>query len=282
MKDEKNKFKLSKNEDNPKDKSKFNLSKGEDVSKDKSNFNLSKSSEKGGDVNPEKKTTPALKKQDAKKTADPTTKPPDSKTNISVTSGGKKKSKAWIFILLAVIVAGIVVALVMMNRNIETTQTVDKSKTPTTEEPKTTPASTADTSGTKTAAGNDGQNTGTAPAGASQKYVKGTTYDVYHFASASPAITGADAKLDELYSYLKDNPKATVKITAYTDNVGAVEYNLALSEQRAAAVFNYLVAKGIDAGRMKYSGKGVENPVADNSTKEGRQKNRRAEFEITN
>jgi outer membrane protein OmpA-like peptidoglycan-associated protein len=242
------------------DKNKFNLSKNEDEPKDKSKFNLSKNNEPSGNLVSEKKSSPDLKKTD-----------------------DKKKSKAWIFILLAVAVI-VVVILVIMNNNKTSTKTADNN---------TASTETKDTAGAKTTADNTdqttpvvkddaGTNNKTAANSSLQKYVKGTSYEVYHFASGSPQISGTDPNLDEMFTYLKENPKASVQITGYTDNVGSEELNLNLSKQRASAVFNYLVAKGIDAGRMKYSGKGLVNPVADNSTEEGRLKNRRAEFEITN
>ena len=68
-----------------------------------------------------------------------------------------------------------------------------------------------------------------------------------------------------------------VKITGYTDNTGDADHNKKLSLQRAEAVRDYLVSLGGDASKMEVSGAGDANPVADNSTKEGRAKNRRVE-----
>ncbi|AZQ61862.1 hypothetical protein EI427_06300 [Flammeovirga pectinis] len=72
-----------------------------------------------------------------------------------------------------------------------------------------------------------------------------------------------------------------VEITGYTDNQGSANYNKWLSEKRAASVKNYLVKNGIDANRLTISGKGEENPIATNDSVEGKQKNRRVEFQIT-
>ena len=76
------------------------------------------------------------------------------------------------------------------------------------------------------------------------------------------------------------NMNIQIEIIGYSDNVGDPKYNLKLSKQRAEAVYNEFLSIGIEENRMNYSGKGAENPVADNNTEEGRQKNRRVEIVI--
>jgi outer membrane protein OmpA-like peptidoglycan-associated protein len=71
-----------------------------------------------------------------------------------------------------------------------------------------------------------------------------------------------------------------VKITGHTDNVGKADYNMKLSLRRAEAVRDYLVSLGADAGKLQVGGEGLTKPVADNSTAEGRAKNRRVEVEV--
>jgi outer membrane protein OmpA-like peptidoglycan-associated protein len=71
-----------------------------------------------------------------------------------------------------------------------------------------------------------------------------------------------------------------VKIIGYTDNVGTAAYNMKLSLRRAEAVRDYLVSLGVDPGKLEVSGEGMSNPVADNSTAEGRAQNRRVEVEV--
>ncbi len=71
-----------------------------------------------------------------------------------------------------------------------------------------------------------------------------------------------------------------VIIEGHTDNVGSAAANKKLSEQRASAVLQYLVERGVDKKRLKSVGYGLEKPVADNSTKEGQAKNRRVELVI--
>jgi len=73
---------------------------------------------------------------------------------------------------------------------------------------------------------------------------------------------------------------ANVTVEGHTDNVGTAAANKKLSEQRASAVLQYLVDRGVDKKRLKSIGYGLEKPVADNSTKEGQAKNRRVELVI--
>ncbi len=78
---------------------------------------------------------------------------------------------------------------------------------------------------------------------------------------------------------LKDHPELRLLIEGHTDNVGSEASNLALSEKRAAAVKQSLVANfGIDASRLESKGFGASKPAAPNDTPEGRQTNRRVEI----
>jgi len=71
-----------------------------------------------------------------------------------------------------------------------------------------------------------------------------------------------------------------VVVTGYTDNVGAPEHNATLSMQRAEAVRDHLVSLGADATKFDVNGAGDATPIADNSTEEGRAKNRRVEVAV--
>jgi OmpA-OmpF porin, OOP family len=86
--------------------------------------------------------------------------------------------------------------------------------------------------------------------------------------------------LDEAVSTLKAKPDIKVVIAGYTDSIGTAEYNMVLSKNRAKAVYNYFVAKGIAASRLQTVGHGLNDPVASNSTADGRAMNRRVELQI--
>ncbi len=87
------------------------------------------------------------------------------------------------------------------------------------------------------------------------------------------------AELDKIVDFLRLNPTLKVEIAGHTDNTGSESYNLTLSENRAKAIADFLV-KSISDDRITYVGYGQEYPVADNSTEQGRSKNRRSELKI--
>lgn len=91
---------------------------------------------------------------------------------------------------------------------------------------------------------------------------------------------GAAAELDRVVKAIASSPRTRVTIEGHTDDVGADEYNLALSERRAQAVAAYLAGKGIDRIRINAKGFGKGWPVAPNDGEEGRRRNRRVEIVI--
>jgi outer membrane protein OmpA-like peptidoglycan-associated protein len=91
----------------------------------------------------------------------------------------------------------------------------------------------------------------------------------------------SNAELDRLVKLMKDVPNLKIEISGHTDNTGSASLNQTLSQDRAQAVVNYLIGKGVSSSRMKAMGYGSSRPVASNGTEDGRQQNRRTEFEIT-
>ena len=87
-----------------------------------------------------------------------------------------------------------------------------------------------------------------------------------------------DAVGDKIQS--KGATVVDVDVIGHTDSIGTEEYNQALSLRRATSVKDYILTKGVDASIIDVSGKGESEPVADNSTKEGRAQNRRVEVRI--
>lgn len=113
--------------------------------------------------------------------------------------------------------------------------------------------------------------------------LKDILYD-FNSAELNPHSEGT---LDGLYKILMDNPTMEIELSAHTDNKGTAVYNLDLSERRAKSCVNYLIGKGIDKSRMTAKGYGFTRPVEPNQFPngkdnfEGRQLNRRTEFQIT-
>lgn len=107
--------------------------------------------------------------------------------------------------------------------------------------------------------------------------------DSLTFASSS-AVLPTSGKgietLDQLVEYLQKNKGIKININGYTDASGIAENNQVLSEQRAKAVYDYIIAKGVNPNRVIYRGLGSENPIATNAYKWGRDINRRIEVEF--
>ncbi|WP_108929314.1 OmpA family protein [Leptospira johnsonii] len=92
-------------------------------------------------------------------------------------------------------------------------------------------------------------------------------------------VTDAHRKqLDLIVDYLKKNPSDKIEIGGHTDNVASKEYNTRLSGNRARKVFDYVRSKGIQASRLKTRAYWYSRPDEDNSTEDGRAKNRRVDF----
>lgn len=86
--------------------------------------------------------------------------------------------------------------------------------------------------------------------------------------------------LDELVEYLQRKDDERIEIGGHTDNIGTAAKNLKLSQERAQSIVNYLISKGIAADRLQAKGYGASDPIAENNTEEGRQRNRRTEVKI--
>ena len=101
-----------------------------------------------------------------------------------------------------------------------------------------------------------------------------------HFATDSAALEGDNGQvLDYAVATLKKYPEMVIEVAGHTDNRGSKKHNQLLSEHRAATVLDYLKEHGI-ANRMTAKGYGEDDPIADNSTPEGRQQNRRVGLRI--
>ncbi len=88
------------------------------------------------------------------------------------------------------------------------------------------------------------------------------------------------SELERLTKLLTENPDLKIEISGHTDNVGSSSYNQKLSESRAKTVVDFLISQGINQDRLVYKGYGLDQPIANNDSEEGRQLNRRTEFKI--
>lgn len=107
-----------------------------------------------------------------------------------------------------------------------------------------------------------------------------TLKNVFFNTNKSELLPNSFPELNKLVAYLKENHKASIIISGHTDNTGNEPQNKLLSEARAKAVRDYLVAKYIEISRIQYIGYGSQKPISTNDTNTGKQENRRVEFII--
>jgi len=88
------------------------------------------------------------------------------------------------------------------------------------------------------------------------------------------------AELDNVVKLLQNNEGVRLEISGHTDNIGSLKTNMKLSEDRAKAVVEYIIGKGITSSRLEYKGYAYTQPIAPNTTEAGRAQNRRVEFTL--
>ncbi len=116
-----------------------------------------------------------------------------------------------------------------------------------------------------------------------ERIIAGSTVVLHNvfFETESHALQNESlAELNKVYAFLERNPSIQAEISGHTDNTGSPQHNMELSEQRAKAVVDFLLSKGIGRDRLLSVGYGEEVPVAKNDTEEGRSLNRRTELKI--
>ncbi|WP_380182539.1 OmpA family lipoprotein [Kalamiella sp. sgz302252] len=102
------------------------------------------------------------------------------------------------------------------------------------------------------------------------------------FDSSSSTLKAAGANtLTGVAMVLKEYPKTAVNIVGYTDSTGSRQLNMNLSQQRADSVASSLITQGVAANRIRTGGMGPDNPIASNSTAEGKAQNRRVEITLS-
>jgi formylglycine-generating enzyme len=100
-------------------------------------------------------------------------------------------------------------------------------------------------------------------------------YGIYFDTGKSKVKPEGYPVVDQIATYLKENPKTRLVVEGHTDNTGSAEKNLTLSENRAKSIKAELVKRGVDESRLETKGYGSTKPIGDNKTKEGRTQNRR-------
>lgn len=108
------------------------------------------------------------------------------------------------------------------------------------------------------------------------KFDSGILFDV----DKTDLKQAAKTNLANLSASLSKNPQTNILIVGHTDNTGSDEHNMDLSIRRAEAVKAYIASAGVDGSRMTTQGKGESEPIADNTTADGRSQNRRVEIAI--
>jgi outer membrane protein OmpA-like peptidoglycan-associated protein len=108
------------------------------------------------------------------------------------------------------------------------------------------------------------------------KFDSGILFDV----DKTGLKTAAKTNLESLSASLAKNPQTNILIVGHTDDTGSDQHNMDLSIRRAEAVKSYIATGGVDAARLSTQGKGESEPIADNTTADGRAQNRRVEIAI--
>ena len=114
------------------------------------------------------------------------------------------------------------------------------------------------------------------------KRVEVAAKNVFFATASDKLLKQSNKRLDDVVTILNENPTFKVQIDGHTDDQGKDEYNLDLSNRRAASVKAYLVSKGIAEARLSSTGYGETKPIADNKTAKGRAQNRRVEMTLSN
>jgi OmpA-OmpF porin, OOP family len=102
--------------------------------------------------------------------------------------------------------------------------------------------------------------------------------DIYFETDNSELLPRSFVELKKLLFLLRQNPKMTIELRGHTDSDGEDQHNIQLSAARAQSVANFLMVNSIDKKRLRTKGFGEVQPIAENTTEEGKQLNRRVEF----
>ncbi|MFT3680636.1 MAG: OmpA family protein [Ferruginibacter sp.] len=113
-----------------------------------------------------------------------------------------------------------------------------------------------------------------------KKRIEVAAKQIFFATGSAKLLAKSNKSLNEVAAILLADPNLKLDINGHTDNTGKSEKNQALSENRARAVYDYLVKKGVESSRLVSAGFGQDQPIADNKTAAGRAKNRRVELNL--
>ena len=113
-----------------------------------------------------------------------------------------------------------------------------------------------------------------------KKKIEYAAKNIFFNTGSSKLLPKSFSPLNGVVKIMKEDANAKLSIDGYADNTGSDATNQRLTDERANAVKQYLISKGIDAGRLTATGHGKENPIANNKTAAGRAKNRRVEMSL--
>jgi len=104
--------------------------------------------------------------------------------------------------------------------------------------------------------------------------------NIFFETASAKLLKESQSELNKLVELMQKNKVLKIEVGGHTDNVGSDESNLKLAQNRAKSVVDYLISKGISEQRLTSKGYGSKMPIEDNSSEEGRAKNRRTEFKV--
>jgi outer membrane protein OmpA-like peptidoglycan-associated protein len=108
------------------------------------------------------------------------------------------------------------------------------------------------------------------------KFDSGILFDI----DRADLKAAAKTNLNNLAASLQSNPQTNITIIGHTDNTGSADHNMDLSVRRAESVRSYIIANNVSSTRLVTTGRGAAEPIADNTTVDGRTQNRRVEIAI--
>jgi len=113
-----------------------------------------------------------------------------------------------------------------------------------------------------------------------KKKIEVAAQKIYFATGSAKLLATSNASLNEISKILLEDQDLKLDISGHTDNTGKADKNQVLSESRAKSVYDYLLKKGVDEARLRSTGLGQDQPIADNKTAAGRSKNRRVEMQL--